>query len=98
MSMAADSLFSRTILRGLWPLDGWAFTCDPQLYEYNNAQSKLYCSTRQDCCTSMVLRPSSYAKLIETTTQPKQTNRQPNPNTTALRVIVANIYIGRQKK
>ena len=82
----------------MWPLDGWVFTCDPKLYESNNIQSKFNWSTLQDCRTSMVLRPSSYAKLIETTTQPKQTNRQPNPNTTALRVIVANIYIGRQKK
>ena len=36
-----DSLLSRTIVRGkMWPLDGWAFTCDHQLYEYNNVQSK----------------------------------------------------------
>ena len=33
----------------------------------------------------MVLRPSSDAKLIQPTTQPKQTNPQPNPNTTLLR-------------
>ena len=83
----------------MWPLDGWAFTCDPQLYEHSNIQSKLYWSTLQDCCTSMELRPSSYAKLIQPTTQPKQANAQANPtNTTLLRVIIANIYIGQHKK
>ena len=46
----------------------------------------------------MVLRPSSYAKLIQPTTQPKQSNPQPNPNTTLVRVIIVNIYIGQHKK
>ena len=37
-----DILFSRTILRGRYEhsLGGWASTCDPQLYECNNVQSK----------------------------------------------------------
>ena len=48
-----------------------------------------YC-TQHDCCTSMVLRPS-YAKLIQPTTRPKQTNPQPNPNTTLLRIIVYGV-------
>ena len=44
--------------------------------------------------TGMVWRPSSYAKLIQPTTQPKQTNPQPNPNTALLRIliIIVNIY------
>ena len=46
----------------------------------------------------MGLRPSSDAKLIQPTTQPKQTNQQPNPNTTLLRGIIVNIYIGQHKK
>ena len=40
----------------------------------------------------MIWRPSSYARLIQPTTQPKQTNPQPNPNATLLRVIIVNIY------
>ena len=40
----------------------------------------------------MILRPSSYAKLTQPTIQPEQTNQQPNPNTTLLRIIVVNIY------
>ena len=39
----------------------------------------------------MVLRPSSDGKLIQSTTQQKQTNPQPNPNTTLLRIIIVNI-------
>ena len=47
----------------------------------------------------MVLRPSSYyAKFIQPTTQPKQTNPQPNPNKTLLRVVLVNISIGQHKK
>ena len=74
----------------MWPIDGWAFAWDPHPYEYNDAQHKLYCNTQHDCCTSMVLRPS-YAKLIQPTTRPKQTNPQPNPNTTLLRIIVYGV-------
>ena len=48
--------------------------------------------------TGTRMRPSSYAKLIQPTTQPKQTNQQPNPNTTLLRGIIVNIYIGQHKK
>ena len=39
----------------------------------------------------MVLRTSD-AKLTQPATQPKQTNPQPNPNTTQLRIIIVNIY------
>ena len=42
----------------------------------------------------MVLRPSSYAKLI----QPKQTNPQPNPNTTLLLAIIVNIRGGPRRR
>ena len=42
--------------------------------------------------TSMIWPPSSYAKLIQPTTQPKHTNPQPNPNTKLLRIIIVNIY------
>ena len=45
----------------------------------------------------MVLRPSSDGKLIQSTTQQKQTNPQPNPNTTLLRIIIVNIYIWQHK-
>ena len=45
-----------------------------------------------------VWRPSFYVKLIQPTTQPKQTNPQPNPNTTLLRVIIVNINTGQHKK
>ena len=40
-----------------------------------------------------LLRPSSYAKLIQPTTQPKQPDAQPNPNSTLLilRIIIVNI-------
>ena len=42
--------------------------------------------------TGMIWRPSSYVKLVQPTTQPKQTNPQTNPNATLLRVIIVNIY------
>ena len=42
----------------------------------------------------MVLRPSSYAILIQPTTQPKRTNPQPNPNKKLLRVTIVNIIWG----
>ena len=45
----------------------------------------------------MVMRPSSYAKLIQPTTQPKQTNPQPNPNT-LLRDIIVKYCIEQHKK
>ena len=38
--------------------------------------------------TSMIWRPSSYVKLIQPETQPKQTNPQPNPNATVLRIAI----------
>ena len=36
--------------------------------------------------TSMIWHPSSYAKLIQPTTQPKPTNPQPNPHTTRIKI------------
>ena len=82
----------------MWALDGWAFTCDPQLYEYNSVQSKFYCSTQQDCCTRTILRPPSYAKLCQPTIQPKQTNPQADLHTTLLRVIsIVNIHWAAQE-
>ena len=47
--------------------------------------------------TGTRMRPSSYAKLIQPTTQPKQTNPQPNPNTTRLRFIIVHIYRAAQE-
>ena len=46
----------------------------------------------------MVLRPSSFAESLQRTTQTKQANPEPNPETVALRVIFAIIYIGQHKK
>ena len=50
--------------------------------------------------TSMIWRPSSYAKLIQPTTQPEQSNPQPDPNTMLLilRIVIVNIYVGQHKK
>ena len=49
--------------------------------------------------TGMIWRPSSYVKLVQPTTQPKQTNPQPNLHTTLLRnIIIVNIYIGQHQK
>ena len=45
----------------------------------------------------MIWRPSSYAKLIQPTTQPKQTNPQPNPNTTLWRIIIVDTYRAAQE-
>ena len=47
--------------------------------------------------TSMIWHPSSYAKLIQPTTQPKPTNPQPNPNTTLLRINIVNVYRAAQE-
>ena len=49
--------------------------------------------------TGTHMRPSSYyyAKSILPKTQPKQTNPQPNPNTTLLRIIIVNIYRATQE-
>ena len=46
----------------------------------------------------MELRSSSYAELIQPTTQPIQTNPQPSPDTILLRVINVNIFIGEHQK
>ena len=46
----------------------------------------------------MIWRPSSYANFFQPTTQPKETNPQPNLNTTLLRIIIIiNIYRGAQE-
>ena len=46
----------------------------------------------------VLLRPSSHAKLIQPTTQPIQTNPQPHPNSTLLRIIIVNIYKGASRR
>ena len=45
-----------------------------------------------------LLRPSSYAKLIQPTTQHKQTNPQPNPDTTLVRIIIVHVYRAAQDR
>ena len=98
MASEGYSYLTHDLARKMWPLDGWDFPCDPQLYECNTVQSKLCWSTQQDCCTSTILRPASCEKLFTPTTQLKQTNPQPNPNTILWRVIIVNIYMGQYKK
>ena len=78
----------------LLPLCDWAFPCDPQLYEYDNVQSKLYSSGLQECLTSIVFVP----RLTR-----NKCNPQPNPNkrthnSTQTRVIIVRIYRGQYKK
>ena len=41
MTSEGQSLLTHDLACKICPLDGWAFTCDPQVYEYNNVQSEL---------------------------------------------------------
>ena len=85
------SLSSRTILRGRC----YKSMVGPSPATHNSTSAIMFkvnitCSTQQDCCTGIVLRPSSYAKVIQPITQPKQTNPQPNPNTTLSSIITVS--------
>ena len=63
----------------------------------NSKQININWSTKQDCCTYECDMASPGLCLSQPTTQPKRTNQQPNPNTTLLRIIIANIYKAAQE-